>query len=465
MTKRMFGTAGIRGVTNSEITPELTLKIATVYGDWLSETLGRKPQVGVGHDTRYGAPLLARVAAAGLASAGCTVQFYACVSTGVYSMNVARSGLDGGILITGSHMPPDRIGIIAMLGDGAYAPVDITDQLEERYRKFDQRTRRVPAEKIGYIEEAFHPYELYVSETVKQVDARAIKAKGYRILVDPANGTASYIAKELFQWFGCEVHLINYDPNPVPARPSEPRAGTVGDAIRETVSNGCDLGLCCDVDADRALFITHEGKPVSEDTVGAIFAREELKKGDLCVVPLNSSGLIEMVCDQAGARLEYCEIGQPATIKTVKAKQAVYSYEESGKYYFARQQMWCDGLYSGVKMLEIMQRRGKKLSELAAEFPAFHQVKHTVEVEDHVKDGIAREAARLMESRLTEGRVRDLTIDGFKRSYRDHSWLLIRKSGTEPIIRVYSDAPSRERAETLVREGTKVLEEAIRAVH
>jgi phosphomannomutase/phosphoglucomutase len=462
MSARMFGTAGIRGVTNVEITPELALKIATVYGDWMAETLGRRPQAGVGHDTRWGSDLLARSAAAGLASAGCHVQFYGCVSTGVYCMNVARTKLDGGILVTGSHMPPDRNGIIAMLGDGAYAPAEITDLLEERYRAWDRRARRVPAGELGRVEEAFHPYELYVSEVIKQVDARPIKPRAFRVCVDPANGTGSYVAKELFQWYGCDVHMLHYDPKPVPDRPSEPRAGTVEAAIRATVENRCDLGICLDVDADRSLFVTAEGRPLSEDTVGAIFAKATLRKGDVCVVPLNSSGLIELVCESIGARLEYCEIGQPATVKAVKAAGAAYSYEESGKYYFPREQTWCDGLYSGVKMLDILRRAGRTLSELAAEFPPFHQVKHTVHVDDARKDGIAREAARALETRLTEGRVRDLAIDGFKRSFRDHSWLLIRKSGTEPILRVYSDAPTKERAEELVREGTRIVEETMR---
>ncbi len=460
----MFGTAGIRGVTNSEITPELALRMATVYGDWMSETLGRGPVVGIGHDTRYGAAMLARVSAAGLAAAGCSVQEYGCVPTGVFCMNVARSRLDGGILITGSHMPPDRIGFIAMLGDGAYAPPDITDRLEERYRDFDRRSRSVPPERIGVVEEGLHPFELYITEVVRLVDARAIKPRGFRILIDPANGAGCYVAKELFEWFGCDVHLIHYDPRPEPERPSEPRAGTVEAALRATVDHGRDLGLCLDVDADRALFITHAGVAVSEDTMGALFAKETLRRGDLCVVPLNSSGLIEQVCEQVGARLEYCEIGQPATIRAVKSLGAAYSYEESGKYYFAREQLWCDGLYSGVKLLEIMHRRGKTLAELVAQFPPFQQVKRTIEVEDRAKDEVAAEAARLLENALTDGRTRDRTFDGFKRSYQDHSWLLIRKSGTEPIIRVYSDAPSRERAEALVQEGTKIVEEAIRKV-
>ena len=106
--KRMFGTAGIRGVTNVEITAQLALEIGLAYGDFLCESREKKCEVGIGHDTRYGAEVLARAAAAGLAAAGCDVHFYGCVGTGVFSLNVRECNHDGGLLITGSHMPPDR---------------------------------------------------------------------------------------------------------------------------------------------------------------------------------------------------------------------------------------------------------------------------------------------------------------------------------------------------------------------
>ena len=461
MAKRMFGTAGIRGVTNVEITPEMTLKIATAYGDWLVDQGKETPSVGIGYDTRYGAEVLARAAASGFASAGCNVIFYGCVPTGVYALGLDRDKTDGGILITGSHMPPDRIGIIACLGDGACAPIDITDQIEERYNAFPERTRVVPADKIGRIDEDFHAYERYVSEIIKMVDPRPIKEKKYRVLIDPANGAGSYIAKELFQWYGCDVEMIHFNPSPLPERPSEPRANTIRKAIEMVQKEKCDMGLCLDVDADRSVFIDAEGNPISEDTVGCLFAKEELKKGDLCVVPINSSGLIEAVCEEIGASLEYCQVGQPLTIKAVKEKGALFSYEESGKYYFARTQPWADGLYSGIKMLAMMQKHGKTLAELVAPLPVFHQVKHTVEVDDQKKEAAIEAAVKRMEDRITEGKLRDTTIDGFKRSFDDHSWLLLRKSGTEPLVRVYSDAPSLERAEALVREGSAVLKDAL----
>ncbi len=459
MGQRLFGTAGIRGVTNTGITAELALRVARAYGDWIQRHAKKSGSVAVGHDTRWGAEMLARAAASGFASAGLHVQFYGCVSTGVLSLNVARTNMDGALLVTGSHLPPDRIGLLLLQGDGSIAPFSVTDAVEEILKTEDYR--EVPPQDIGRLEEAFHPYELYISECMQALDARLCRSKKFKVLADPANGTASYVAMEFFQWLGCEVELINYDPNPVPGRPSEPRAGVVGEAIDMVRKHKCDLGACFDVDADRSLFIDADGIPISEDTMGAVFAKAELKAGDVCVVPINSSGLIEQVCRDAGARLEYCEVGQPPTLEAIKRLKAVYSYEESGKYYFARRFLWSDGLYTAGRLLELMAQTGRSLAQLAADFPRYHQVKKNVAVAEERKDeAFARARARLLKT-MTEGRSRDITVDGFKRVYDDNSWLLFRKSGTEPLIRVYSDAPTKERAEELAAKGEALLGECL----
>ena len=456
---RLFGTAGIRGVTNSGITAELALSVARAYGDWITRNVKRKGSVAVGHDTRWGAEMLARAAASGFASAGLHVQFYGCVSTGVFSLNVAKTGQDGGLLVTGSHMPPDRIGLILIEGDGAIAPFSITDQIEALLAAEDYRD--VPPHEIGRLEEAFHPYELYVSECMQALDAPLCRRKNYKILADPANGTGSYIAMEFFQWLGCKTELINYDPSPTPGRPSEPRANTVTEAVEAVRREKCDLGACFDVDADRVLFIDADGIPVSEDTAGAVFAKSVLKPGDLCVVPINSSGLIERVCREAGARLEYCAVGQPPTLEAIKKLGAVYSYEESGKYYFPSRFLWPDGIYAAGRMLELMAKTGRTVAELAGDFPRYHQVKKNVPVEMERQEQAMRRATQRLEKALLSGRTRDITVDGFKRVYDDDSWLLFRKSGTEPLIRVYSDAPTRERAEELAAKGEALLSECL----
>jgi phosphomannomutase/phosphoglucomutase len=195
--------------------------------------------------------------------------------------------------------------------------------------------------------------------------------------------------------------------------------------------------------------------------MGAVFAKSELRAGDVCVVPINSSGLIEQVCRERGARLEYCAVGQPPTLEAVKKLGAAYSYEESGKYYFARNFLWSDGLFTSGRLLELMSRTGRTLAELASDFPRFHQVKRNVPVDDDRKEQAMTRAAQRLQKSLTDGRTRDVTVDGFKRVYDDHSWLLFRQSGTEPLIRVYSDAPSKERAEELAERGERLLGECL----
>ncbi len=456
---RLFGTAGIRGVTNAGITPELALRLARAYGDWIQRNARAHGSVAVGHDTRWGAEMLARAAASGFASAGLHVQFYGCVSTGVFSLNVARTGQDGGLLVTGSHMAPDRIGLLLLQGDGSVAPFSVTDPVEQILRSEQQR--EVAPRDIGRLEEAFHPYELYVSECMQALDAPLCRARKFKVVADPANGTASYIAKEFFEWLGCAAELLHFDPSPVPDRPSEPRDATVGAAKELVRREKADLGACFDVDADRVLFIDAEGRAVSEDTAGALFARRLLKPGDTCVVPINSSGLIERVCRDVGARLEYCGVGQPAEVQAIKDLGAVYCYEESGKYYFPPRFLWADGLYAAGRLLEIMAREGKTLAELAAEFPAYHQVKKNVEVGDGQKLKAMSAVEKRLQTRLTEGCVRDVTVDGFKRVFDDHAWLLFRKSGTEPLIRVYSDAPTQARAEELAAAGEALLRDCL----
>jgi phosphomannomutase/phosphoglucomutase len=296
------------------------------------------------------------------------------------------------------------------------------------------------------------------------VDTRAIRDRKYKIVIDPANGPASYVAKELFQWFGCDVEMLNYDPSPVPGRPSEPRAHTVTEAAGLVSKLGCDLGLCLDVDADRALFIAADGKAVSEDTIGAIFARSELGRGDTCVTPVTSSGQIEVVCRERGATLEYCGVGQPQTAQAIRDLSAAYAYEESGKYYFPRDRVWSDGLYAGAKMLELMAEADLTLSALAARAPVFHQARRNLRVEDPYKAGALEEVARLLDRELIDGRIRDVRLDGFKRVYADHAWIMFRASATEPAMRIFADAPVAERAEALVREGERILLEALKRV-
>jgi phosphomannomutase/phosphoglucomutase len=459
---RLFGTAGLRGFTNSEVDSVMAAKIGAAWGTYL----GSKGKVGVGRDTRFGAQMIAEAASAGLFSTGLNTVDCGIIPTGGLASFVRGEGLAGGLLITGSHMPHDRIGIILMLPDGGYIPEDVAIKVEDVFFSFDRLVKKVPCERIGSREAAERPIERYIEFLKSCADPAKIRGKKFKVLVDPCNGAAGPVLPRLLRELGCEVHELNTEMRPVPARHPEPRVHNLGPTAAEVVRRNCDIGVATDIDADRVLFIDAAGNVMSEDLMGALFAEETLKASDrrLCVTPINSSGLIELVCNRIGGRVEYCLVGQPATVKAIKELGAVFSYEESGKYYFCRDALWCDGLIATVKLLGVMARTELPLADLAARFPKFHQVKHTVACPDDKKAGIMDAVRKIWEGRASEGRVRDLTIDGLKRMYEDNSWLLIRKSGTEPLIRVYSDAMSLQRAEELVKAGEEILGEAMKSM-
>ena len=452
----MFGTAGIRGRTNIDITPVLAMRMSQCYGD----SLGNEGTVAVGRDTRAGSDMLARAAAAGLQSAGIDVQDCGIIPTGGLATWVREKKCDGAVLITGSHTPPDRNGFIIMTETGAYLPDSEAVQLERMYAAVSGRAETIPAERLGSFQLARNPLGIYREALVKACNIRAVIGRKFRVLYDPCNGAASYIFGQLFEVLGVTGVPSNAEPKPVPDRSTEPRARNLEAVARRVVIEKCDFGVATDIDADRVLFIDDTGRVLSEDLAGALFAGTQLKPGSVCVTPINSSNLIEETCERIGARLEFCRAGQPATVEKILELKAAYAYEESGKYFFVKDAAWCDGVLATVKMLDLLTAAGKSLSVLAGEIPAYAQVKEMVACPDSAKATAMERIRAIWEKEGLDGRLRDLTIDGLKRTYSDRAWLLIRKSGTEPVIRVYSDAKSEGRARELVDWGKTVVARA-----
>ncbi|MBI5728188.1 MAG: hypothetical protein HY984_00355 [Candidatus Magasanikbacteria bacterium] len=465
------GTSGFRGVTNTEITPLHAFAIGALYVDWLWRNKGiYPPRLVVGYDNRFGAEMLADAVTAGIRAAGGNVLALGRVSTGVFSVVLACSDppFDGGIQITGSHMPPERIGIIPMNGDATYCTDEVTDFITAGLAGFPGEDAYVPPQEIGDIRSL--PTEaanlLYLATVKPKLGAlETVGARQFRVLIDPGNGTVGEIARRLYgDVLDCEVGVMNLEPKPVPDRPSECRAASCAEAMSRTREGGYDLGLCFDGDGDRVLFIDADGHALSEDLVGAIFARATLESGDVCVTPINSSGLIEVVCAGVGARVEYCRIGQPDTGRAIKEHRAASAYEAAAKYAFPKGGfIWYDGVFAGARMLELMVKTGQSLRDLAMEFPPFFRVDRNIALPPHCRVAVVAGATRLAEHSFKSGAVRVDTLDGVRYTYPDRSWVLLRPSGTEPLARVYADAPNRSRAEALATAGEACFISAIAA--
>jgi len=262
----------------------------------------------------------------------------------------------------------------------------------------------------------FMDHSEYIQAILQTIDAAKINQQRYRILFDPVNGSAVDVGKKLFEKLG-KVVLINGQMGRKPPRKPEPRRWTLTKTARLVVKNHCDLGIATDVDADRVLFIDETGAVLSEDLSAVILA-----EGRVAVTPLNSSGLFKNEMKKIGVKVVDCSVGPPEIIAAVKKYRADFAYEESGKYFFCRHWPWADGLLAGAKMLAAMAKTGQKLSQIRRQYPEYFQVKLAIDC-----------PWEKMPLRLK---------DGVKFAF-GNSFIFIRASGTEPLIRVFCDSPKR----------------------
>ncbi len=449
-----FGTAGIRGSTNIELTPELALAIARAY----TQLLGHKGKVLLGMDTRYGSRMLLEACSSGLASGGISPVDCGILPTPALCVCTVQTQAAGAIMITGSHTHWDRNGILLIDSNGACLDLEKTRRVEELMNNPKGDSSVLP-ENIGVHRVYPGALTTYRDHLREHIDLKTISNHGFRVVVDPANGTAAILLGNVLEAMEVRVDRVNDRPDPKPDRPSEPRKHTLLTASRMTSERGCDLGVGLDVDADRAVFIDELGNVVSEDVIGALFAKYLLNHGQKVVTPVNSSGLIISTCKENKLEHLFCRIGQAEISNSLLLNDGDFAYEESGKYFFMDIGPWCDGLMSTIRLLEIIARENVSLSKLVSEFPGYYQAKQSLE---HEKEGIEM-IFGLACSKVKEFDAfsnskgclitRHSDLDGLKFHFEGDAWLLIRPSGTEQVLRVYSDARTKSMSKKLVDIG------------
>lgn len=276
----------------------------------------------------------------------------------------------------------------------------------------------------------------YLNFLLAAVDIKAIQQRQYRILFDPVNGSATDVGKKLFSQLG-KLIMINDQVGQKPLRPSEPRRETLTQTAQAVVKNHCDLGIATDVDADRVLFIDGTGTILSEDLTAVILAKNK----KTLVTPVNSSGLFKAESQKWGAQVIECRVGPPEIISAIKQYRADFAYEESGKYFFPQQCLWADGLLAGVQMLGVMAQENLSLHEISQQYSVYHQIKLAINCP-------------------WEKMPKQFVGDGVKQIFGD-SFMFIRASGTEPLIRIFSDAPSLKQAQKLINIGKQIVKKEL----
>lgn len=449
---RLFGTNGVRGVVNTEITVDMIIKLAASAGSILGN------EIVIGRDGRISSPMFRDAAISGLLSVGCTVHDAGMLPTPALQHTVKNRGFDGGIMVTASHNPPEFNGIKVIAKDGVEIPREAENEIEEIY--FSGGPKLSPWNQIGEIH-TVEPLKDYIRAVISHVNESSIKNAGLKVAVDPGNGVASLTAPTIARDLGCSVYTINVDVNGYfPARDSEPRPDNLGGLQALMEATESDVGVAFDGDGDRAIFVDEQGTIHWGDKSFALIAKEFLFKNQYAEIatPVSSSRVVEDVVTSGGGSIIYTRVGSVVVSRAMVNKGIMLGGEENGGVMYGPHLQVRDGSMALALILDIMAKEEKPLSRLFEELPQYAQMKDRVACPNELKN----KALNALKDKINASKVE--TIDGVKLWYDDGSWILIRPSGTEPIFRLYAEAKNQESVVGLVEDHKKLVESMINSL-
>lgn len=439
--KPTFGTNGVRGIANEELTPEIALKLCLSLGMLYGG------DIAIGRDTRVSGEMLKNAAVSGLLATGNKITDLGVAPSSAIQYYVKHNA-DAGVIVTASHNPKEYNGLKFIDDAGMEFSRDGEKEVEKVYNKGE--FKRVKWSKTGELTTA-NAIQDYKEGIKKRVDVENIRGKKFKVVVDPGNGAGCGVTSSLLRELGCEVIEINAEPDGTfPGRPPEPTADVLGELMATVKKSGADFGVAHDGDADRAVFVDERGKFVSEDVLLAIFAKSvlERKKG-IIVTPVSSSSCVADVVEREGGKILWTPVGSIHVARKMLELDAVFGGEGNGGLIFPEHQYCRDGGVAAAKMLEMLCA-GKTLSQLADETPRYYHIKEKLRV------GNKNDVMQKVKS-AAKGKVD--TTDGVK-LWHDDGWVLVRASGTEPVIRVFAESKSQKRAKELLQEGVGLVKRA-----
>jgi phosphomannomutase/phosphoglucomutase len=440
----LFGTNGVRGIANEYLNPELTLNLARSLGTYM----GSKGTVAIGCDTRISGQMLKSAAISGALSTGLNVIDVGIVPTPSIQYYV-RDYADAGIIITASHNPREYNGIKFISGDGSEFPRDGEKNIEKIY--YAGKYGIVSWEKTGSFRMDPIVNEYYTKNIINSVDAENIRNRRFKVVADTGCGAGSLTLPFLLRDLGCQVLTLGAQPDGTfPWRNPEPTPENLTELLKLVKITGADMGVAHDGDADRIVFIDEKGVFINDEVLLAMMAKYMLEheSGPL-VTPISSSQRMSDIANEAGVELYWTAVGSINVARKMMEINAVFGGEGNGGLIFPKHQYCRDGAMACAKILEILSS-GKRLSELAKSVPEYFNAKTKIPSKN---TQATMERVKLKASELG---FRIDTTDGIKIWYED-GWVLIRPSGTEPIVRIFAEAKKQVKAEELMREGMNMV--------
>ena len=374
--------------------------------------------------------------------------------------NVRALGAQLAVIVTASHNPPEFNGIKCIASDGLEIPREMEEKIEADVAA--GRMASVPFNAIGELRRDEGAVDRYVDGILACVDAAAIARRNFRIVLDCGNGASAVSSPALLSRLGCRVVTLNGQVDGrFPGHLSEPTETNLADLCHAVPALGADLGIAHDGDADRAVFVDAQGHYLPGERTLTLLAADAVARhpGGVVVTPVSASRSVEDAVGALGGEVVYTRVGSPVVTREMMARKAVFGGEENGGLIFPELHLARDGAMTAAKVLDLLARKGQTLAEAAASVPIYALVKQKIECPVELREKVLERLT--LESRSAGEKA--ITLDGLKIVLPD-GWILLRPSGTEPLIRVFAEAKETPRAEALAATGIERVRRALRSL-
>lgn len=443
---RLFGTDGVRGVANEELTPLLAMQLGQAGAYVLAKENQHKPTIMVGCDTRISGDMLANALMAGVCSVGANAVYVGVVPTPAVAYLTKKYKVDAGVVISASHNPVEFNGIKFFDGNGYKLPDGVEDEIEALVKSGMDGVKFPIGSGVGKIKYRTDAREEYINHAIQSVN---VDLSDLKIVVDCAEGASFYTSVEAMKELGAEVIAIHNNPDGTNIN-ANCGSTHMEELMARVVYEKANIGLAFDGDADRLLAVDENGKLVDGDQIMAIVGNYMKSQGklklDTIVVTVMSNLGFFLMAEKNGITAEQTKVGDRYVLERMREIGASLGGEQSGHVIFLDENTTGDGLLSALHLLQVLVETGKPLSELAEVMEVLPQALVNAKVPNHKKDSymeypeIADAIAKLNDKFAGEGRV------------------LIRPSGTEPLVRVMIEGKDQKMIETEAKKLAELIQ-------
>jgi phosphomannomutase / phosphoglucomutase len=449
---RLFGTNGVRGIFGEELTIDVVIDLS--YS--LAAYFNNGPII-VGYDGRKSSPILSKLVRSVINSAGLNVGDAKIVPTPCLQYATKYLGYNGGIMITASHNPPDYNGLKPIASDG----VEISREDELKVESIYYSNKFPKSDGFGQdlVNESI--IDSYRNAVLALVDVEKIRARKFKVVMDTGNGAQAAVAPLLAQLLGCKVITINGNIDGYfPGRGPEPSTQNL-DLLSSMVKDvKADFGVAYDGDGDRSIFCDEKGTVHWGDKTGALLVRHLLKTrhtGAEVVCPINTTMTVSLVAQEEGSKVIHTKVGSVEVSREMVARKSIIGLEENGGFMYGKLNEVRDGVMTTVLVLDMLastttNKQQQTFSEMISSLTKIFQYK--TKFECPIK-GVADDIANICLKHGSPQKVE--TLDGVKIWIDDETWIMVRRSGTEPLVRMYAESTDKALLNSKVEEYSALI--------